>query len=91
MSGRQGGKAKPLKKPKAKGKDLDEDDMAFKVEKGFFHEITFWFRKNNKRRRKSWLKWPRKQVVRVHSLLVESRSLVKSKLPENERPKTLLE
>ena len=31
MSGRQGGKAKPLKKPKAKGKDLDEDDIAFKV------------------------------------------------------------
>ena len=31
MSGRQGGKAKPLKKPKAKGKELDEDDLAFKV------------------------------------------------------------
>ena len=31
MSGRQGGKAKPLKKPKAKGKDLDEDDLAHKV------------------------------------------------------------
>ena len=31
MSGRQGGKAKPLKKPKAKGKELDEDDIAFKV------------------------------------------------------------
>jgi len=30
MSGRQGGKAKPLKKPKAKGKELDEDDLAFK-------------------------------------------------------------
>jgi len=30
MSGRQGGKAKPLKKPKAKGKDLDEDDIAHK-------------------------------------------------------------
>eukprot|EP00239_Pterosperma_sp_CCMP1384_P007768 CAMPEP_0197847396 /NCGR_PEP_ID=MMETSP1438-20131217/5966_1 /TAXON_ID=1461541 /ORGANISM="Pterosperma sp., Strain CCMP1384" /LENGTH=63 /DNA_ID=CAMNT_0043459299 /DNA_START=57 /DNA_END=248 /DNA_ORIENTATION=- len=27
---RQGGKAKPLKAPKAKGKDLDDDDLAFK-------------------------------------------------------------
>ena len=36
MSGRQGGKAKPLKKPKAKGKDLDEDDIAFKV---IIHEV----------------------------------------------------
>ena len=35
MSGRQGGKAKPLKKPKAKGKDLDEDDIAFKVIRDF--------------------------------------------------------
>ena len=33
MSGRQGGKAKPLKKPKAKGKDLDEDDIAHQVTK----------------------------------------------------------
>ena len=31
MSGRQGGKAKPLKKPKKGPKDLDEDDLAHKV------------------------------------------------------------
>ncbi|KAF9971863.1 Translation machinery-associated protein 7 [Actinomortierella ambigua] len=30
MSGRQGGKLKPLKAPKKKNNDLDEDDMAFK-------------------------------------------------------------
>lgn len=30
MSGREGGKKKPLKAPKKDGKDLDEDDMAFK-------------------------------------------------------------
>merc|ERR1711937_483064 len=30
MSGRQGGKAKPLKKPKKGPKDLDEDDLAHK-------------------------------------------------------------
>lgn len=30
MSGRQGGKAKPLKAPKKKVQDLDEDDLAFK-------------------------------------------------------------
>jgi len=30
MSGRQGGKKKPLKAPKKKGGDLDEDDLAFK-------------------------------------------------------------
>ncbi|KAK6347174.1 hypothetical protein TWF696_007250 [Orbilia brochopaga] len=30
MSGRQGGKAKPLKAPKKEKKDLDEDDLAFK-------------------------------------------------------------
>ena len=39
MSGRQGGKAKPLKKPKAKGKDLDEDDIAFKV---IIRDFTRW-------------------------------------------------
>ena len=38
MSGRQGGKAKPLKKPKAKGKELDEDDLAFKV----FRFLNIW-------------------------------------------------
>ncbi|KAI9365433.1 translation machinery associated TMA7 [Zopfochytrium polystomum] len=31
MSGRQGGKAKPLKAPKKKEADLDEDDLAFKA------------------------------------------------------------
>ncbi|EER30493.1 predicted protein [Candida tropicalis MYA-3404] len=31
MSGRQGGKAKPLKAPKKKQQDLDEDDLAFKA------------------------------------------------------------
>ena len=31
MSGRQGGKAKPLKKPKKKETFEDEDDVAFKV------------------------------------------------------------
>ena len=30
MSGRQGGKAKPLKKPKKGPKDLDEDDIVHK-------------------------------------------------------------
>ncbi|KAK9385044.1 translation machinery associated TMA7 [Lipomyces mesembrius] len=29
MSGRQGGKAKPLKAPKKERKDVDEDDKAF--------------------------------------------------------------
>jgi len=29
MSGRQGGKAKPLKAPKKAAKELDEDDIAF--------------------------------------------------------------
>ncbi|KAK0544768.1 Translation machinery-associated protein 7 [Tilletia horrida] len=31
MSGRQGGKVKPLKAPKKEKKDLDEDDLAFKA------------------------------------------------------------
>lgn len=31
MSGRQGGKAKPLKAPKKKQQDLDDDDAAFKA------------------------------------------------------------
>ncbi|KAH8396243.1 hypothetical protein KR222_006086 [Zaprionus bogoriensis] len=30
MSGREGGKKKPLKAPKKEGKEMDEDDMAFK-------------------------------------------------------------
>jgi len=30
MTGREGGKKKPLKAPKKDSKDLDEDDMAFK-------------------------------------------------------------
>ncbi|XP_044206199.1 translation machinery-associated protein 7 [Thunnus albacares] len=30
MSGREGGKKKPLKAPKKQAKDMDEDDMAFK-------------------------------------------------------------
>jgi hypothetical protein len=30
MSSRQGGKMKPLKQPKKKQDDLDEDDLAFK-------------------------------------------------------------
>lgn len=30
MSGRQGGKAKPLKQPKKKQKEMDEDEIAFK-------------------------------------------------------------
>ncbi|KXN69249.1 translation machinery associated TMA7 [Conidiobolus coronatus NRRL 28638] len=30
MSGRQGGKLKPLKSGKKKNNDLDEDDLAFK-------------------------------------------------------------
>ncbi|KAG0686932.1 Rab GTPase ypt6 [Pichia californica] len=33
MSGRQGGKAKPLKKPKKASKDLDEEDLAFQQKK----------------------------------------------------------
>ncbi|PWN54221.1 translation machinery associated TMA7 [Violaceomyces palustris] len=31
MSGRQGGKAKPLKAPKKVAKELDEEDLAFKA------------------------------------------------------------
>ncbi|CAH2353625.1 translation machinery-associated protein 7 [[Candida] railenensis] len=31
MSGRQGGKAKPLKAPKKKQDDFDEEDLAFKA------------------------------------------------------------
>ncbi|KAH8305633.1 hypothetical protein KR059_004380 [Drosophila kikkawai] len=31
MSSREGGKKKPLKAPKKDAKDLDEDDMAFKL------------------------------------------------------------
>lgn len=31
MSGRQGGKKKPLKQAKKVKKELDEDDLAFKV------------------------------------------------------------
>ena len=30
MSGREGGKKKPLKQPKKQSKDLDEEDRAFK-------------------------------------------------------------
>ncbi|XP_029991317.1 translation machinery-associated protein 7 [Sphaeramia orbicularis] len=30
MSGREGGKKKPLKAPKKQCKDMDEDDLAFK-------------------------------------------------------------
>ncbi|XP_063071160.1 translation machinery-associated protein 7 [Engraulis encrasicolus] len=30
MSGREGGKKKPLKAPKKASKDMDDDDMAFK-------------------------------------------------------------
>jgi len=30
MSGRQGGKKKPLKAPKKESKELDEEDLAFK-------------------------------------------------------------
>lgn len=30
MSGRQGGKAKPLKKPKKAAKEFDEEELAFK-------------------------------------------------------------
>ncbi|CCF53947.1 uncharacterized protein UDID_00348 [Ustilago sp. UG-2017a] len=29
MSGRQGGKAKPLKAPKKQNKELDDEDLAF--------------------------------------------------------------
>lgn len=31
MSGREGGKKKPLKAPKKEGKDMDEDDLAHKA------------------------------------------------------------
>lgn len=30
MSGREGGKKKPLKAPKKQDKDLDDEDLAFK-------------------------------------------------------------
>ncbi|KAK9323635.1 putative coiled-coil domain-containing protein 72 [Lipomyces orientalis] len=33
MSGRQGGKAKPLKAPKKERKEIDEDDKAFQEKK----------------------------------------------------------
>ncbi|XP_038668329.1 translation machinery-associated protein 7 [Scyliorhinus canicula] len=33
MSGREGGKKKPLKQPKKMNKDVDEDDVAFKQKK----------------------------------------------------------
>ena len=33
MSGKAGGKAKPLKKPKAAAKDLDESDLDFQKKK----------------------------------------------------------
>ena len=33
MSGREGGKKKPLKAPKKQGGDLDDDDKAFTVER----------------------------------------------------------
>lgn len=31
MTGREGGKKKPLKAPKKEGKDLDDDDLAHKA------------------------------------------------------------
>lgn len=31
MSGREGGKKKPMKAPKKEGKELDEDDLALKA------------------------------------------------------------
>ena len=31
MSGREGGKKKPLKAPKKQEKDMDDEDVAFKV------------------------------------------------------------
>ncbi|KAJ6643141.1 Translation machinery-associated protein 7 like [Pseudolycoriella hygida] len=31
MSGREGGKKKPLKAPKKEGKEMDEEDLAFKA------------------------------------------------------------
>ncbi|XP_072356790.1 translation machinery-associated protein 7-like [Scyliorhinus torazame] len=33
MSGREGGKKKPLKQPKKWSKEVDEDDVAFKQKK----------------------------------------------------------
>ncbi|XP_032892995.1 translation machinery-associated protein 7 [Amblyraja radiata] len=33
MSGREGGKKKPLKQPKKSSKEMDEDDLAFKQKK----------------------------------------------------------
>ncbi|XP_041048551.1 translation machinery-associated protein 7 [Carcharodon carcharias] len=33
MSGREGGKKKPLKQPKKSNKEMDEDDLAFKQKK----------------------------------------------------------
>ncbi|MGH0178236.1 UNVERIFIED_CONTAM: hypothetical protein FKN15_005336 [Acipenser sinensis] len=33
MSGREGGKKKPLKQPKKQGKDMDEEDVALKQKK----------------------------------------------------------
>jgi len=37
VSGRQGGKAKPLKAPKKEEKELDEDDIALKKKLGTTH------------------------------------------------------
>jgi hypothetical protein len=40
VSGRQGGKAKPLKAPKKEEKELDEDDIALKKKLGTTHIHT---------------------------------------------------
>lgn len=42
MSGRDGGKKKPLKAPKKEGKDMDEADMEFK-QKQKVTSILDWF------------------------------------------------
>ena len=39
MSGREGGKKKPLKQPKKKAKEMDEEDKAFKQKQKKLEEL----------------------------------------------------
>lgn len=68
MSGREGGKKKPLKAPKKDGKDMDEADMEFKQKQkvtSLFIDFPFylsdwkWENFMNFRNNKSYWKLPR--------------------------------
>ena len=41
MSGREGGKKKPLKAPKKQQQDMDDDDMAFKNKQKYVSPIYY--------------------------------------------------